>query len=278
MCVCIHVDNSCAGIHKYILRTENTMFCYACQIFRDQVEHLLDAPWEYLVSHYEFMIVFASFQRNITFYSNVDRGQLKLLYSQLVSFSPARILIVDRLITLYTKQVDSDAVEVPRDLSRIVTLALGNVIPDRFIHNCISRCTWNSYDTMILATSASVENIRGGPLKYLAIIKSYGNVHRIDHIRIVIALAITGWMSRFSDLNCTCGTWIQALDMVSCSVPDTETTLTVQDDARLCSYICTLLDIKPRPTWNATPLRSEQQDVIDYGHVFSDLLVSGLDK
>lgn len=206
----------------------------------------------------------------------MDHGQLKTLYSQLVSFSPARILIIDNLITSYTKRINSDVVEVPRDLSRVISLTLGNVVPDQFIHDCISRCTWNSYETMILSSLASTENICGGSLKYMAIIKSHNKGHHSNHIQMIVALAITGWMSQLSDLRCICGTWVQALDMVSCSVSDTETTLTVQDEARLCSYICTLLDIKHRPT-NPTAPRGKQ-GFVDYGHIFRDILVSGLNE
>lgn len=86
-------------------------------------------PWEYLLSQYEFMIVFASFRRNIVFYSKMDRGQLRNLYGQLVSFSPARILVTDTLISVYEKrQLDSegaqDSFSVPCDLSEVITLTI----------------------------------------------------------------------------------------------------------------------------------------------------------
>lgn len=250
------------------------MFCYACQLGRSQTQRFMDAPWDQLLSQYEFMIAFASFQRNITFYSSMDHGQLKRLYSQLVSFSPARILVIDHLISTYTERGSAcERNEVSHELCRVITLALGNAVPQRFIHKCISQCSWSGPENMILASFASVENIRGGPLKYMAIIKAHSKCNT-NHIQAIISLAITGWMMKLWTITCTCGTWAQALEMVSCSVPDTETSLSLQDEARVCAYICTLLSLTPRSREETA--RGENREPLDYVYIFSELFVAGL--
>lgn len=234
-------------------------------------------PWEYLLSQYEFMIVFASFRRNILFYSNMGRCQLRNLYSQLVSYSPARILVTDNLISTYEKrEVLSKGTEsyfsVPRDLSEVITLAIGNCVPLKFVHECISSCNWKGYGEMALAAFASAESIRAGALKYMALVKE--SVCNRDSLHVIISLAITGWMLKLSDLDsrCSCGVWTQALELISCFVPDAETTLAIQDEVRVSAYIRTLLDLSAPhsepPHVNRRPL--------DYGYLFSDLLVTGL--
>jgi len=236
-------------------------------------------PWEYLISTYEFMIVLTSFRRNVLFYSNMDHGQLRHLYSQLVSFSPARILTIDSLISVYNKRAPCskdarcNSLHVPCQLSRAVTLAIGNQVPEHFVNGCISSCNWKGYDNMVLASFASAETIRSGALKYMAVIKESardrGSLHTI------ISLAVTGWMVKLSDSECTCGVWTQAVDLISCFVSDTETTLTIQHEARISAYICTLLDTSARP--NGPPPRGGNRKPLDYGYLFSDLLVSGID-
>ena len=232
---------------------------------------MMRTPWEYLLSHYEFMIVFTSFQRNFVFYSSMDQGQLRNLYSQLVSFSPARILVIDTLTSLYKKK-RLNFTDVPCELLKVIALALGNTVPRQLIHDCMSTQEWKGCDNMVLAAFASIETIRSGPLKYMAIIKE--SVRDRSCLRVIISLAITGWVMKLSDSRCTCGTWAQALELISCSVPDTETTLVIQDTARISAYIRTLLDLNP-PT--KEPFRGDQRP-IDYGYVFRNLLVSGLDS
>lgn len=254
------------------------MFCPACQAAREDVKTMMGTPWDYLLSHYEFMIVFASFQRNILFYSNMAHGKLKTLYSQIVSFSPARILMIDTLISVYNKRglgknVQCDSPGVPCELSRAITLAIGNHVPEQFVHKCISSCNWKGYEDMVLAAFASADTIRSGALKYMAIIKESIRDRRSLHT--IISLAVTGWMVKLSDSKCTCGTWAQALDLISCFVPDTETTLMIQDEARISAYIYTLLDLSPPPNG---PSRGEKHRPLDYGYMFSDLLVSGLES
>lgn len=246
-------------------------------------------PWEYLIAQYEFMIVFTSFRRNIIFYSCMDDGQLRLLYSQIVSFSPARILTIDSLVSIYNKrQLGENACDyllnVPCDLSRAITLAIGNSVPEHFVHECISECNWKGYEAMVLATFASADTIRSGALKYLTVIK--GSKRNRQYLQIIISLAVTGWMVKLSEdsQKCTCGTWDQAVELISCFVPDTETTLTIQDEARVGTYICNLLDLNRPPPDG--PCRGgdddEEEDTVaiplDYGYLFSDLLVSGLDS
>ncbi|KAE8277787.1 hypothetical protein D5F01_LYC24198 [Larimichthys crocea] len=213
------------------------MFCPACQAVRNQVEVLMRTPWEYLLSQYEFMIVFASFRRNIIFYSKMDRGQLRNLYSQIVSFSPARILVTDTLISVYEKrQHDSegaqDSFSVPSDLSEVITLAIGNHVPEKFVHECMSSCNWKGYDNMVLAAFASAESVRAGVLKYMNAVKE--SVRNKDSLHVIISLAVTAWMVKLSDSGseCSCGIWPQALDLVSCFVADAETMLSIQDEAR----------------------------------------------
>lgn len=233
----------------------------------------MKTPWEYLQSHYGFMIAFTSFQRNILFYSNMDEGQLRNLYSQLVSFSPARILVIDTLISVYNKRgigrtTACDSLDIPCDLSRVITLAIDNHVPERFVHECISRCSWKGYSNMVLAAFASVETIRSGALKYMAVIKE--SRRNISSLHTIIALAVTGWMVKLSDSTCTCGTWSQALDLISCFVPDTETTLTIQDEVRISAYICTLLDLNPSAKGLCL---GNKHRALDYGYMFRDLLV-----
>ncbi|KAF0023420.1 hypothetical protein F2P81_024050 [Scophthalmus maximus] len=79
-------------------------FCPACCAAREHLIDLMRTPRELLLSRYEFMIVFALFRRNMNFYSAMERGQLKTAYSQIVSFSPARILVADALISSYNKR------------------------------------------------------------------------------------------------------------------------------------------------------------------------------
>jgi hypothetical protein len=238
----------------------------------------MTAPWEYLLAQYEFMIVFTSFQRNIIFYSSMDHGQLKNLYSQMVSFSPARILMIDTLISVYTKgrlgkHLQCASFDVPCELSRTITLAIGNQVPEQFIHECISSCHWKGYGDMALAAFASAESIRSGPLKYLAVIKE--SLRERGSLHTIISLAVTGWMVKLSDSECTCGTWGQAVELISCFVPDTETSLTIQDEARIRAYICTLLDLSPPPN---TSFRGGEHKNLDYGYMFRDLLVSVFDS
>lgn len=253
------------------------MFCPACEEARVHVERLMATPWEYLLAQYEFMIVFATFQRNVLFYSSMDLCQLRNLYCQMVSFSPAMILVTDSLISVYNKGGTGRGLErgscldVPCELSRAVTLAVGNCVPEQFIDKCISSCNWKGYDAMVLAAFASVETVRGGVLKYMAIVKE--SVRNVTSLHAIVALAVTGWMMKLSDSECTCCTWPQAVELVSCSVHDTESTLAIQDEARIGAYIYTLLDISPPE--NRTAPR-ERGRTLDYGYMFSDLLVAGL--
>ena len=255
------------------------MFCPTCRAAREDVETLMRIPWEYLTSQYEFMIVFTMFHRNVLFYSNMDHGQLRNLYSQLVSFSPARILAIDTLVSVYNKRGPGknacDSLHVPGELSRAITFAIGNHVPEQFVHRCISSCNWKGYCDMVLAAFAAAETIRSGALKYMAIIKE--SVRTRGSIHTIISLAVTGWMVKLSNSKCTCGVWTQALDLISCFVPDTETTLTIQDEARISAYICTLLDLRPVAN-NGPQQRSENYRPLNYGHMFCDLLVSGLDS
>lgn len=253
------------------------MFCHACNSARDLIKSLMNTPWESLIANYEFMIVFASFHRNVTFYSNMHPGQLKHLYSQLVSFSPARILVLHTLMSAYRKRelacfdTRTGELDVPRELSKAITLAVGNQVPEQFIHKCITMCKWKGYEEMILGAFASAESIRSGALKYMSVVKESmrdrGSVHTI------ISLAVTGWLAKLSGFECGCGTWAQAINLISCFVPDTETTLTIQDLSRISAYICTLLDLE------VIPQKTEFQDSssnLDFGYIFRDLLVSGL--
>ncbi|KAJ7992813.1 hypothetical protein DPEC_G00265610 [Dallia pectoralis] len=223
------------------------LFCPNCETARDRVKWLLSAPWEYVLAQYEFMIVFASFQRNVVFYANADRGRLRNLYSRLVSFSAARILPIDTLGSVYNnrglgKNEQCDSLDVLRELSKVITLAIGNCVPVQFVHKCISSCTWKGYDDMVIAAFASAESVRCGALKYMAIVKENTRDRRSLHI--IVSAAVTGWMLKLSNSKCTCCTWPQVVDMISCFVPDTETTLTIQDKARVSAYICTLLDLR----------------------------------
>ena len=240
----------------------------------------MKTPWEYLQSQYGFMIVFTSFQRNILFHSSMDEGQLRNLFGQLVSFSPARILVTDTLIAVYNKKGNGGgdntchSLDIPCDLSRVITLAMDNHVPEQFVHECISRCSWKGYSNMVLAAFASVETIRSGALKYMALIKE--SVRNTSSLHTIIALAVTGWMVKLSDSTCTCGTWSQALELISCFVPNTETTLTIQDEVRISAYICTLLDLSPA---DKGPCLGDRKDTaLDYSYMFRDLLVSGLHR
>lgn len=84
---------------------------------------------------------------------------------------------------------------------------------------------------------------------------------------------------RLAGLECTCGTWAQVMDMVSCSTADTETSLTLQSEARVTAYICTLLDLHaddlPQGDTQGDS-RRQQRAKVDYDYVFDELLVSGL--
>lgn len=213
----------------------------------------------------------------------MDRCQLRNLYSQLVSYSPARILVTDNLISAYEKREllgkgtgrESSSFSVPRDLSQVITLAIGNCVPQKFVRECISSCNWKGYGEMALAAFASAESVRAGALKYMAVVKE--SVWNRDSLRVIISLAITGWMSKLSDLDsrCSCGVWPQALELISCFVPDAETTLAIQDEARVSAYIRTLLDLSA-PQTEASEPRRENLRPLDYGYLFSDLLVTGL--
>lgn len=223
------------------------------------------------------MIVFASFHRNVLFYSNMQQGQLKHLYSQLVSFSPARILVLDTLMSLYSKRntvsghTQADSLDLLCELSRVITLAVGNQVPEQFIHKCIAMCKWKSYEEMTLCAFAAAETIRSGALKYMAVVKE--SVRDCGAVHTIISLAVTGWLAKLSDFECTCGTWAQAIDLISCFVPDTETTLTIQDVSRISAYICTLLDLEVIPPGSESCVNPHN---LDFGYMFRDLLVSGL--
>lgn len=252
------------------------MFCDACKVCKDNISKLLSAPWDYVLSHYKFMILYTAYHRNVTFYSNMDLGQLKTMYSQLVSYSPARILLIDKLVSTYKAQHRHAAElvkpSVPCTLSSVVTLALGNGVPKRFVHACISKCDFQSYDHMTLAAFAAVEGIRGGVLRYMAVLQSQGESGQRD-LHTIVAAAITGWMAGLSRLECTCGTWAQVMDMVSCSTADTETSLMLQSEYRVTDYICTLLNLSVAVE---PPGARDRKDTVDYDYVFDELLVSDL--
>lgn len=252
------------------------MFCDTCAVCKDNISKLLAAPWDYLLSHYNFMILYTAYHRNITFYSNMDLGQLRNMYAQLVSYSPARVLLINSLVSTYKAQ-HCNAGElakpsVPCTLSSVITLALGNGVPKRFIHSCISKCDFQTYDHMTLASFASVEGIRGGALKYMAVLEGQDESGRRD-LHTVVATAITGWMAKLSGLQCTCGTWAQVIDMVSCNTADTETSLRLQSESRVSDYICTLLNL---PVAVEPPDARNTSDNVDYDYVFDKLLVSDL--
>lgn len=110
------------------------------------------------------MIAVAPFQRNIIFYAKMDLGQLRTLYSQLVSFSPARILMTDALSSGYEKRGltcrgERNPFSMPCDLSGVITLTIGNLVPERFVHECMSSCQWKGCNHMVLATFASAESV-----------------------------------------------------------------------------------------------------------------------
>lgn len=237
---------------------------------------MLAAPWDYLLSHYNFMILYTAYHRNITFYSNMDLGQLRTMYAQLVSYSPARVLLIDSLVSAYKAQhCTADELAgpgVPYTLSSAVTLALGNGVPSRFIHACIAKCDFKTYDRMTLAAFAAVEGIRGGALKYMAVLEGQSGSGRCD-LHTVVATAVAAWMAKLAGLQCSCGTWAQVLDAVSCNTADTETSLRLQSESKVSDYICTLLEL---------PVIVEPQgsraagDGVDYEYMFDSLLVSDL--
>lgn len=261
--------------------------CPGCRTAREHLLDLMRMPWERLLSRYEFMIALASFRRNMDFYSAMDRGQLKTSYSQIVSFSPARMLVADVLISSYNKRrcegdrqtrrpsaPRSPLRAVPCELSEAAALALGNCVPRRFVHECISGQIWGSYEEMVLSTLASVETVRAGALKYLALVRA--SVRNVSSLHTVVALAMTGWQRNPSD-GCACGVWAQALELISCFVPDAETALSVQDETRVSAYIRTIMDISEEPASHRPRDAATSEPAPDYGHVFRDLLVSGLE-
>lgn len=255
------------------------MLCSTCQAAREDIKTLMSTQWECLISHYEFMIVLASFRRNIIFYANIEYGQLRKLYSQLVSFSAAKILVIDSIISKYRKEIATlTGVQNPpylsNDLIELLVLSIGNHVPEYYIRDCISSCDWKGYANVILALFASAEMIRSGPLKFITIIKEIKR-DRSFH-RSIISLAVTAWIIELSGSKCVCGTWTQATDLLSCFVPDTETTLAIQAVARISSYICTLLDL-PHELVNGSDEVDTDNQRLNYGYTFNDLLVPGLD-
>ncbi|KAK2813525.1 hypothetical protein Q5P01_000809 [Channa striata] len=200
-------------------------------------------PWERLLSRYEFMIALASFRRNMDFYSAMDRGQLKTSYSQIVSFSPARMLVADVLISSYNKRrCEGDRQtrrpSAPRSPLRAVpcelssrALALGQPRPEEIRHQCISD--------------------RSGELRGDGAVDA--------------GLCRTVRAER------------QALELISCFVPDAETALSVQDETRVSAYIRTIMDISEEPASHRPRDAATSEPAPDHGHVFRDLLVSGLE-
>lgn len=177
------------------------------------------------LAQYEFMIVFSSFLCNATFYSSMDLGQLINPYSQLASFSPARTLTIDTLVSTYENltvlvesQLHGSQLHVPSELSGVVTLFMGNSVLELFVRECIAGCRWKGYESMGLGTFPTAETMSSRALKYMAIVKE--SKQRRGPIRAIVSLAITGWMVKLSDSECTCGTWAQAFDLVLYFVPD----------------------------------------------------------
>ncbi|KAF0022100.1 hypothetical protein F2P81_025645 [Scophthalmus maximus] len=201
-------------------------FCPACCAARGHLIDLMRTPWELLLSRYEFMIVFASFWRNMNFYSAMERGQLKTAYSQIVSFSPARVLVADALISSYNKQCRKGE-GGDRNRGR-VGLGRGSLSPFR------SR----------------------SPLRVL---------------HTIVALLMTGWQrslsERSSEKSCTCGVWAQAVELISCFVPDAETALSVQDESRMSAYIRTLMHIAEEPASHGPRDAAVSGPAPDYGYV-----------
>ena len=227
-------------------------------------------PWEKLIDQYEFMIVFATFRRSIIFYSNMDTGQLRNMYAQIISFCPATVTIVNTLIARYTSDEacpdDASHLTVPCELSKNVAKAIGNCVPECLVYRCISERRWSSYENMILATFASMATIRSGPLKYIAAIRA--STAFVTSLHVIVALAVTGWMKHLAGSQCFCNTWKHAVQLVSCAVTDTETGLALQSEERISSYICTLLDL---------PLKEPAKydnSVVDYHLLFKELLVT----
>lgn len=258
----------------------------------------METPWERVLSRYEFAIALTSFRRNMDLYFEMDLGQLRTAYSQIVSFSPARILCADTLVAYYNTRASERRAQggrvlekggnpplrhdsppmVPPELSEAVTLALGNGVPKRFVHECMSAYAWLGYEKMVLSSFAAVDSVRGGALKYMALVKA--SRRDVASLHTIAALAITGWMLALSEHGerCTCGVWPQALELISCFVPDAETSLSLQDVTRVSAYIRTLMDIRQEPVSLGDQQVEPRGPAPDYGYVFGDLLVSGLEE
>lgn len=247
----------------------NNRLCEPCRVARLDMKKLLEMPWEKLIDQYEFMIVFASFRRLIIFYSNMDTGQLRNKYAQIVAFCPATVMIVNTLIARYTSEEacpgDVPHLTVPCELSQDVSKAIGNRVPEGLVYSCISERRWSGYETMLLATFASVATIRSGPLKYIAAIRA--STTFVTSLHVIVALAVTGWTKHLAGSLCFCNTWKHAVQLISCAAKDTETGLVLQSEERISSYICTLLDL---------PLKGPatyDDSVVDYHLLFKELSV-----
>ncbi|KAK2814394.1 hypothetical protein Q5P01_000522 [Channa striata] len=70
-----------------------------------------------------------------------------------------------------------------------------------------SRTDLGSYEEMVLSTLASVETVRAGALKYLALVRA--SVRNVSSLHTVVALAMTGWQRNPSG-GCACGVWLSA--------------------------------------------------------------------
>ncbi|KAF0035386.1 hypothetical protein F2P81_013144 [Scophthalmus maximus] len=130
----------------------------------------------------------------------------------------------------------------PLDLRGGVTkppemVSVGNGVPKRFLHECISEHSRDGYEEMVLSTLASVDTVRGGALKYLALVRA--STRNVSSLHTIVALAMTGWqrslLERSSEKSCTCGVWAQAVELISCSSERTGAGLRirVQRPARL---------------------------------------------
>ncbi|AWP03448.1 Hypothetical protein SMAX5B_021824 [Scophthalmus maximus] len=157
------------------------------------------------------------------------------------SFLAAPLVIVFRLvlitIRIYNKR--SQRSPDPKAPGWFVRLGgwVGNGVPKRFLHECISEHSRDGYEEMVLSTLASVDTVRGGALKYLALVRA--STRNVSSLHTIVALAMTGWqrslLERSSEKSCTCGVWAQAVELISCSSERTGAGLRirVQRPARL---------------------------------------------
>lgn len=247
------------------------MHCSECRDAALAVERIAKTSWSGLISEFEFMQAYSSFQRHFNFYSSMDKNQMMKAYAKVVNSSPARIMQAYMLANSYSQQPQD---EIPEELLTGLSLMLNGAVSQQLIAYCIGASRPQCWSLTALAAMTSAELVRMGPLKYMAALKAWPEAP--GHRRVIVAMAMIAWRRELTGYSCDCGPWEQACATLSSMSPDLESTLVSQVEDTPCLYICALLCISPPLDSAAVSSSIDTEDPVDYRYLFRDLLINNM--